>query len=318
MLPIFPNFKNIEISDKTDVEKITSQFAPYSDFDFYSLWSWDVQGIMEISDLNNNLIVKFTDYVSGDFFYSFIGTNKVKETVHELLELSKKEGLKLKLKLIPESVAKELDQKKFKLIESLDHFDYLASVEKLMPHDGTERKLSSRRRLIKKYKENNTIEIKEINIWDKEIENKIRDVYIRWEIQMQQGLQDVEHLREALNRFFMIPPQNNIKSFGVFLENELIGYSINSVYDNGYAVGHFQQGDVTKFSGIYALLMHETAPFFNSYGCKFINLEQDLGIMGLRNWKTSMRPVGYLKKFEIELVEKKGFVNRWIRSILKS
>jgi len=48
MLPEFPKFKGIELSDKEDVEKITHKYPSYSDFNFVSMWSWDIKGEMQI------------------------------------------------------------------------------------------------------------------------------------------------------------------------------------------------------------------------------------------------------------------------------
>ena len=57
MIPEFPKFKNLELSDKNDIEKFTSKFLPYSDFSFVSMWSWDIKGEMRIAQLNGNLVV---------------------------------------------------------------------------------------------------------------------------------------------------------------------------------------------------------------------------------------------------------------------
>ena len=93
MIPEFPQFKNLELTDKKEVEKITGKYPPYSDFNFVSMWSWDIKGEMRLSILNGNLVVRFTDYITGNPFYSFLGNNEVNDTVEKLLELSKKEGL---------------------------------------------------------------------------------------------------------------------------------------------------------------------------------------------------------------------------------
>src|SRR3989338_5939738 len=108
MIPKFPKFKKLELSDKKDIEKFTSKFPPYSDFNFVSMWSWDIKGEMRISILNENLVVRFTDYITGEPFFSFLGNNKVNETAEALIDLSKKEGLKPMLKLVPELVVQQL------------------------------------------------------------------------------------------------------------------------------------------------------------------------------------------------------------------
>ena len=119
MIPQFPEFKKLELSDKEEIQKMTQKYPPYSDFNFVSMWSWDIKGEMRISVLNENLVVRFTDYITGKLFYSFLGDNEVSETAKKLLDLSKAEGLTPELKLIPEHSVKNLDLSKFNLISWL-------------------------------------------------------------------------------------------------------------------------------------------------------------------------------------------------------
>src|SRR5688572_28215219 len=122
MIPEFPHFKKLELKDKEDVEKFTSKFSPYSDFNFVSMWSWDIRGKMGLSMLYGNLVVRFTDYLTGEPFYSFLGNHKANETAAELMNLSQKEGLPLKLQLIPEESVQKINQEKFYIIENRNHF----------------------------------------------------------------------------------------------------------------------------------------------------------------------------------------------------
>ncbi len=316
MLPKFPEFKKLELSDRVEIESANSKLPPYSDFNFVSMWSWNIFGEMMISELHENLVVRFNDYVTGEPFYSFIGLHKIDETIEALLLYSEKQGVSPKLQLIPEEILERLDASNYVCEEQRDHFDYIISVERLMPHDGSERKLSSRRKLIKKFKETNEVEINEIDIGSKSIQDQINKVFVRWELQLENGVDNIEHLRKALQRLLVMEDKSGIKSFGAFIENELIGYSINELTANDYVVGHFQQGNIKKFPGIYALLMHETAPFFDQWGYNLVNLEQDLDIPGLRRWKASHMPVAYLKKYSIKRVENR-FVYNWIKRIIK-
>ena len=90
MIPEFPQFKKLELSDRKDLEKFTSKFPPYSDFNFVSMWAWDTKGEMQISQLNGNLVVQFTDYINGKPFFSFLGDSLVLDTIKTLLDFSKK------------------------------------------------------------------------------------------------------------------------------------------------------------------------------------------------------------------------------------
>jgi hypothetical protein len=63
MIPTFPVFKRLEITDKVDFKKIVLQFEPYSDHNFVSLWSFDTKEDCEISILNENLVIKMNDFL---------------------------------------------------------------------------------------------------------------------------------------------------------------------------------------------------------------------------------------------------------------
>jgi len=89
VLPQFPDFKCLEWNDRKQVEQYTAPFPPYSDFNFTSLYAWDVDNKMRISDLHGNLVILFSDYVTGEAFLSFIGTNNLPETACTLIDYSK-------------------------------------------------------------------------------------------------------------------------------------------------------------------------------------------------------------------------------------
>ena len=123
MIPQFPEFKRIELSHKEEVEAFTKNFPLYSDFNFISMWSWDVKGDVRISQLNGNLVVRFNDYLTGEPFYSFIGENKVNETALALIGVAKVLGVGTRLKLVSEEVVKSLDTSTFLIKEDRDNFD---------------------------------------------------------------------------------------------------------------------------------------------------------------------------------------------------
>ena len=144
MIPEFPNFKKLELTDKEEVEKFTSKFPPYSDFNFSNIWAWDLQGEMRLSILNNNLVVKFTDYLNGQPFLSFLGDNMVNETARELIMFSEKNYKTSILKLVPEIIISGLDKSKFDTISDIDSNDYVYSVKRLSNLNNWEGHSSSR------------------------------------------------------------------------------------------------------------------------------------------------------------------------------
>lgn len=58
MIPAFPDFKKVEVSDRGVVEAHTHKYDPYSDFNFTSLWAWDTSNERMISESNGNRILR--------------------------------------------------------------------------------------------------------------------------------------------------------------------------------------------------------------------------------------------------------------------
>lgn len=297
MLPQFPEFKNLELSDQIDIEAITSKFPPYSDFNFLSMWSWDVKSEMRVSQLNGNLVVRFTDYITGEPFYSFLGNNKVNNTVKSLLELSDKDGIKPVLKLIPSIAAASIDRSSFVVHEDRDAFDYVYNVEELVGLLGPrfERKRSLVRKFLEFYPDHsvkvsrlahNNIkrEALELNrIWEK---NKLKT----------EGMHDMENERIALERFFSLDNCHELISVTIEIDGELVAFCVSELVGPEYALSHFAKAN-TSYVGLGDLLMQENAKAISSTGRTLLNYEQDLGVNGLRKSKSLFHPKSMLHKY---------------------
>ena len=171
MIPQFPNFKNIELSDKEGVENITKQYPPYSDFNFTSMWSWDTEEKISLSELDGNLILKFIDYLDNKPFYSFIGNQNTRNIINLLLDLSKKEKLTPLLKLVPDYSVKNLKPNEFEIIEDRDNFDYIYEMSALYENKGG--KFQRKRNIIKNFlKANPYVETRNINMAKSSISGK--------------------------------------------------------------------------------------------------------------------------------------------------
>ncbi len=302
MIPEFPQFKSIELSDKEEVEKITHKYPPYSDFNFVSMWSWDIKGEMLISMLHGNLVVGFTDYLTGEPFYSFLGNNEVNDTVEKLLELSKKEGsINPTLKLVPEDSIKGLDEKKFKIIEDRNHFDYVYDLKKLSEYKGSEYHIK-RNSISSLLRKTQNIYTKKIDHQDEKNKYHIFSLNNEW----------LAH-KKSKDPFFNIPNEliainkflsanfKNAYAVGVFEGEKMIAYFIGEILSNDHAVGHFCKA--TKYNGLFELIMKESSVISLDLHVRFLNFEQDLGVDGLRTSKMSYRPVNFLKKYLITKVE---------------
>lgn len=297
MIPEFPQFKRLELSDREEVEKFTSRFPPYSDFNFVSLWSWNITDEMRLSVLNDNLVVHFTDYLTGKLFYSFLGNNKVNETAEKLLKLSKQEGAELELKLVPEDSLKGLDSTKFKIREDRDHFDYVYLIEDLKNIHNWSGHRSSKG--IEKFLQSHPDYLVKISPLKEISKKEYLEIFGKWAEtkKIENHFESNEY--QALKRFMEIK-NDNIEVVSLYKNTTLIGFTAYEIISENYALAHFSKADTKHHSAIYDILNWEEAKSLNTKKIKYYNWEQDLGILGLRKSKMNYKPNSFLKKFFVE------------------
>jgi uncharacterized protein len=304
MIPQFPDFKKLELSDREEVKAFTSHYAGYSDFNFTSMWCWTGKNELELSRFQNNLIVKFCDYIYGKEFYSYLGKDNVSELAKKLLDHSLSKGLEPILKLVPEDAIAGLDRAIFKIEESLDNFDYILDInaliemkgQKLHNHAGFKRRFSEthgdfiQSQVFNSCGGEYLVELTQLaELW---IKNKIREskeVTPEPEIV---ALKRICELEDSIDDF---------KILTVSHDNKIIAFTIDELLEGEYAIRHFMKAD-TSYKGIYSYLVSESAQMLTLSGKKYLNIEQDLGLDNLRQAKKSYRPIAYLKKYTVALI----------------
>ncbi len=89
----------------------------------------------------------------------------------------------------------------------------------------------------------------------------------------------------------------------ILVKDTMVAYTIGERLGEDALVVHFEKGS-TDYKGVYQAVNqmfaeHETSELKN--GIKWINREQDLGDAGLRRAKESYHPVGFLKKYRVDM-----------------
>ncbi|MEZ4195537.1 MAG: phosphatidylglycerol lysyltransferase domain-containing protein [Candidatus Paceibacterota bacterium] len=105
---------------------------------------------------------------------------------------------------------------------------------------------------------------------------------------------DITHEEIALKRLFQTAHNHNVILSCLYVDNKMIGFSIDEILDEGYAISHFIKGDI-NYRGVYEYMNVEVAQQLLISGAKFWNWEQDLNLEGLRQLKISYNPINHLK-----------------------
>lgn len=293
VIPQFPELKSIDWQDREDIEHFTKGLPPYSDFNFTSMYVWDVHGTMKVSQLHGNLIVLFSDYMTGEQFFSFLGTNLVTETARVLFAYSTHAGYCTALRLIPETVAQLISTTDFEIVSDRDSFDYLYEVDdlyRLVELPNAYEPARKARQFIRNYP-NYTHTICQM---DDLCFEQVRAVYKKWAAKKGVCYEESIEYRAFKRHFYNALPTHFITL--IYMDFSLIGFMCTEVISSEFAVSHFAKADIS-FKGIYDVLIWHTGAMLHERKIGRLNFEQDLGIANLRHSKETHTRHSFLKKY---------------------
>lgn len=297
MIPEFPIFKNLELDDKKEIEVLTDEFNPYSDFNFTCLWIWDYDNEIQISKLNNNLVILFRNHENGRKFLSFIGKNSISQTASTLINFSKTRYKTDYLKFIPDEIARELPKAKFEKIQDRNCCDYIYFIPNLAQMEILHGSSLGKkiRHFLKMYPHYRIVEYHIQKAPKKECER----LFYKWADNKHIGNCPETQEYKAFQRLFKLN-NDNIRILCLYLNKALIGFTVYEILANDFVMSHFAKSDNCYHRSINHILNWEEAKFLNSKGIKHSNWEDDLGLMGLREYKLEYRPCYFLEKFIIK------------------
>jgi hypothetical protein len=298
MIPSFPNFKILDLSDKSDIESYTLAHKPYSDFNFISLWSWDVNTKREVSILNGNLVVIFTDYVTDEKFLSFLGTKKPVTTSHELINYAIAHNIEPILRLVGEEMTNKIKSRFFHIELDRKNFDYIFSTSELSRLTG--KRFKSKRQLITRFNEQYPEATFKVQTPTTNLIDTVIKVLQKWEAKKDSDNKEYDsaHEKIAIQKIFEMTNYDRLLLSTIKIKDEICAFGIDELLLKKNAMSHFFKSDYSH-KGINEYMNREMAHYLNLKGVKYWNWEQDLDIEGIKTMKMSYRPIRFLKKCTI-------------------
>lgn len=250
--------------------------------------------------INDNLLIKQTNCLTGDYFFSLVGTNALPQTIKDLADFFKQQQLPFVLRCVPEETVKSLDGAQISITEDRDNFDYIFSVSDFFHAKGNRFKIY-RHKVSAFNKENIAVSVRQIDLTQTKIKEQIIRVFQEWENIKGLEKKECEAACEfnALNKLLSSAHEfDTLVALGIFDNDEMITFSINDINNEKFMTGLFWKAN-TAYKGIYQFLMNEIIKFSHSRGIEFLNWESDLGIESLRRSKMNLHPVFFLKKYTV-------------------
>ena len=301
MLPEFPWFKSIDLADRPHVEEMIAEYPPFADFNFVELFCWNRGEQSGISKLDGNLVVRWEDCVTGDLFLSFLGTNKVSRTASKLIAYAKERGIEPRLQAIPDVVLEQGEEfgDHLEVSEDIQNSDYLLSVEEWAELAGS--RFKNKRNAINKLERNHAPELRLLDLKLDSTRSDMVKLCRLWAEQRGRSTAETRPEFDAINNFLTLGKESSLdrlRVFGAYIDGQLVGFSVNEILPNGYALGHFAKADY-RFDGVYPFMLRGVCRHLRECGVALLNIEADLGDAGLAEAKSHCHPQGRLRKYVI-------------------
>ena len=286
---------------REEIFAITSRYPAYHDFSLGNLYCWNTDDSLEICLLNNNLVVKFPDYLNNSKHYlSFLGDNQPQDTAKQLIEYSTEKFRQSYMRYVPEVSIESLERNDAFMIEpNRDDFDYVFETKKYLNFDGhiLSKVKSEYGHFYKKNKPSLKVETFQ-DISDTHW-GEIREIFKVW-LSSKPHPEQFDQEKIAIEKMATLPA-NFLKHWAmlVYLNDKPVGFTVYEIKED-WAICHFAKADM-QFPHIFNYVFIESFRKLAEANINHINLEPDLGIEGLRISKERKHPSGFLKKYTVSL-----------------
>ncbi len=297
------NFKPVELSDRDIIYKYMSEYGEGScQHSFVSMYSLSEKYGDAFYEHDNMLYTLRRNLCDENYrvYLAPMGDGDRKQAFLNILSDAHRYGKKVRFITLTEQYAdflKEEFSDTFDIEEDRDLAEYIFDTKQMSTFSGG--KLQERRREVRAfwntYQERASVEkitLSDLNeIW--EFENKWLD--------MNKDTHDMESLeRESRMIRLQFEHFDELKLSGVVvrIDGVIRGFGYGTKLSDEYYDAIAEKGDRSVLN-IYKILRMESVKQC-AMDCKYVNMEEDLGIAGLREIKNIYRPVFLIKKYMVK------------------
>ena len=292
MIPQYPIFKTFDLNDLEEISKHLTKITPsICEFSPVNLIIWKDFDNPALTIINNNLCILVSAPNEPPFFLEPLGNNKLQETIEFCLKHCGK------ISRATEAFAARVPLGKYHIKCLRNHFDYIYETKTLADLKG--RRFDGKRNHIKNFARRHpdykyiplTLDLKDecLNLFEEWFSARAESRHFP-------KLAYTSQKKALVNAFTNYNPLH-IPGGALIINEQVKGFIMASRLNAHTASVHFQYGH-PALRGIFQTLLYEACnKTFSNF--KYINLEQDLGIPGLRKAKLSYYPLKLEKKFEI-------------------
>ncbi len=288
-IPEYPDFRPLEMEDRpVFIEALKASPPVISELTFTNLYAWREVYKPLITRLKGFILI-CSDCALEKKFFLPIGAGYIKAPMEELLK--QKNCLFFR---VPEAV-KALFEKdsSFRIEFDADNSDYLFRTSDLIDLAG--KKYDGKRNLIKKFKGFFNYDYVKLD------SSHVRECFLfeeEWcSIKHCDSVEGLFKERRAVREMLAHCREFDLVAGAIRVEEKICALAVAQRLNQNTLVLHVLRAN-PAMAGLYQLICNEfLAHEAGEY--EFVNMEQDLGVEGLRKSKLSYHPVEMIKKYTI-------------------
>lgn len=289
-LPEFPAMKPLEITDRAAIESCTHRLPCSSDHNFTSLWMWNIDGQTHVGRIGKNLIIRLADYGTHEPRLTLIGDDNLACAAEHALSFTDR------LDFVPDFVADQLSSERFVLEHDRDQDDYVLSTSLMATLGG--KHLQGKRQAANQCARRLGFRLRMVN-GIVEPQTALLELFDRWAASRGKTDSETAGERQAVERLVASWHDLGVLTHGLYDGNTLIGANVFELLPD-CVIEHYSKAD-TSYRGVFPLLQRLHAQQLVLLGVDEQNIEQDLGVDGLREAKAQRQPVRFVWKYRVGL-----------------
>ena len=290
------------MSDRTAIEAFTQGFEPYSDFHFSTLFFYNTGSNTHWCWLNGNLVLRLRDGFGPGTYLTFLGVQKPADTATALIDYATQMNYTPTLCRVPDVTAQAIEREtdRISVIEDRNGFDYVYRVEPLTRLEGhTFKAVRNKIRHVSQC--HPTQRLAQLDLSCPTELQRVRSTVAAW-WPPEQRTATLEAYCSALGKCLFHASAFNLVALGLIADGALYGFHIAEPIRGSWFMAHFAASDPHR-RGTSTFLVHQMAHHALKLDTQHLNYQEDMGLPGLRKYKTEWSPCSFLRKFSISPVK---------------
>jgi hypothetical protein len=300
-LPGFPNFRPFTFSDINWYYDfyISNNLNPYSDIHPGNLLAWlNIRNDLAVCKLNDAVVLKYTNVLNDNLINIIPLASRLNDSVIEnIMGYLRENNLQTQLSEIPSTTCSDLNNNQWSIENDRNNYEYILDTDQQSSLLGNSFK--THRRCVNTFERDHANDCVEIKYFD-EFDDEINALFFRHinsmpfnynEKNSQHNTAEPIAIRKNLDYALSL----HKKALSIKINGKIAALAMITYLDkNTASINHLKVDYSVRY--IFKYTNYQLARILKEKNIREMNIEQDLGIEGMRQFKTLLQPSRFLDK----------------------